>query len=131
MRAQYSILLFIICLNISCLIIYKMGLPPVMGTSPMDETQRQKLERIVNPNATLQYMNKTSPILQINVPILGDLWSALILFKDLMYWVVDGTPHMLDYFGVPFWISWALRTLFWLSVSVMVIEFIFGRPFSD
>lgn len=120
-----------LCLNVGSWMIYTTTVVPQQLKAGMPISTGEEMMEAVQPENVMGYMNQTSTQVQLNVPILGDLWNALRLFVDTVYWLIWGFPRFLAMIGTPAIIQTMVIIPMFFAFSVLFIEFIFGRSISD
>ena len=140
MRAQFQILLFIVCLNLASGLVIELQLP---GTERVESPYKPS-----NVTGYPTHFNATevadawesTPFL--GIPLVGDIFSGFqFLFRNLQYLFV-GFPMFLAWAGDTFIIDRSafdtyqtivavLYALFSVTMAIFAIEFISGRLMTE
>lgn len=139
LKTQFRILMFMVCLNLSVGLIIGLALPGsewVQASTPINASEYES-----HFNATeIAEGWESTPF--SGIPIIGDIFSGFnFLWVNIQY-LLDGFPMFLTWvsdtyltdpeaktaFGL---IAWTLRGIYAVIMSVMAIEFITGRMFTE
>jgi len=140
MKIQFEILLFIACLNLATGMILALSLA---GTENVAVNQppisAEDYESHFNASETASGWDTN---IITGIPIIGDIFSGFnFLFSNAQY-LIDGFPTLLTWIGDNYiidqsgrdafnYIAWALRGVYAILMSILVIEFISGRYMTD
>jgi len=137
MRMQYKILMFILCLNLASYLVIALGLPGYSYVSyGGGDISATGIEEQFNPQNIASGWNVETTFL------IGDVISAFNFFVRNFMLLIDGFPALLDWFAHTFItdaagqaafnvIAMALRAVFAVLMTTLLIEFIGGRIMSD
>lgn len=140
MRIQFQIILFIICLNVATGLVMNLALPgSAYSYAPGSGSNGSELEDRWNSTALADEW-QANPF--EGIPVVGDIFRAFYLFFNMIRYVIDGFPMLLQWISDAYitdaaartafvTISYALRGIFAVMMSIMVIEFISGRRMPD
>lgn len=138
MKTQFQILLFIVCLNLATGMAIALALPGtgyVQASSPSNASEYEE-----HFNATDLADRWGSD--RLGIPVIGDIFSGFfLLFQNIQY-LLDGFPMFLTWISDTYIIdatartSFAiianvLRAVYAILMSILVIEFISGRYFTN
>jgi len=139
MKTQWTILLFIACLNLATGMVIALALPGTEYVQATNPSNVSEYEEHFNATETAENWGAT-PF--SGIPVVGDIFSGFqFLFRNFRY-LIDGFPMLLtwlsDTFIVDasaktafFVITNVLRAIFAILISMFVIEFISGRIMTD
>ena len=115
----WKILMFILCLNITCMVIN--------NTFPM-------LAYTVSTNTTIYDVNQLvtswNPVIT-SIPLIGDIVTGTLVFFNLFKSVIWGFTDLLEQVGVDTSIVWGIRVLFSVVLCMTFIQLISGRPVEE
>lgn len=139
MKTQFQILIFFVCLNLSVYLAVKLELPGVSDVTPNVEGSPA-----MNVTQYREHFNATETVERyeentegINI-LVGFISSGLtLIFRDIQYLIL-GFPLFLVWVGNNFILDTVARTaytyiigvlvaIFYILMSVYVVEFISGR----
>jgi len=139
-KAQFKVLIFIACLNLSVGLVIGLGLP---GTEYM-----QPAQPAMSAEDYEEHFNATDIVggwdtnIITGIPIIGDIFSGLqFLWRNFQY-LIDGFPMFLTWISDTYildaetqtalnYIIWVLRGIYAIMMGVFVIELISGRVIAD
>lgn len=139
MKTQFKILIFMMCLNLSVGIAIGLAVPGTEYVQPSNPSNTSEYEEHFNATAIAEGWQAT-PF--SGIPVIGDIFSGFnFLFQNIQY-LLDGFPMFLTWLSDTYItdasartafliITMALRAIFAVLMSVMAIEFISGRYFTD
>ena len=139
MKTQWSILLFIACLNLATGMIIALGLPGTEYVQSTNPSNASEYEEHFNATQTAESWGAT-PF--SGIPVIGDIFSGFqFLFRNFQY-LIDGFPMLLTWISDTYIIDASAKTAFFIITNVMraifailismfVIEFISGRIMTD
>lgn len=139
MKLQFRILMFIVCLNLATGLAIALALPGteyVQATVPEDMGDYEE-----HFNAT-EIANKWSANPLSGIPVIGDIFSGFYFLWQNIEYLLDGFPMLLTWIGDTYItdasaqtsfqiIAMALRAVYAILMSVVLVEFISGRYFTD
>jgi hypothetical protein len=138
LRAQWSILLFLFCLNLSIGLIVQLSLAGTSQVSPTIPANATQYEQ----NANITAIENWQSNIFSGIPVIGDIFSGFQFVINNIGFLFDGFPHLLVWlsdsyitdsagmlaFGI---IANALRAIYALLICSFLIEFLSGRYFSE
>lgn len=135
MRLQFHALVFIFCLNLAVTLVTALNLPGAGIIPATTEITTQTPDS--DPSAIVQEWTPPSGIF-----IVGDIISGLNFLWRYVRMLIDGFPALIESIGMAVIpdasgqvafsiIAWALRGVFYLLMSIFIIEFISGRVLVD
>lgn len=139
MRIQWKILLFIVCLNLATGLTIALALPGTEYVQPANPSNASDYEEHFNATDIAEGWEATP---YSGIPIIGDIFSGFqFLWRNIQY-LVDGFPMFLTWISDTYLvdasarlsfliITNALRAVYAILMSLMVIEFITGRYPTD
>jgi len=131
--------MFMLCLNLSVGIAIGLGVPGTEYVQPTNPSNASEYEEHFNATDIADRWGAT-PF--SGIPVIGDIFSGFsFLFQNIQY-LLDGFPMFLTWISDTyitdatartsfFIITNALRAIFAVLMSVMVVEFISGRYLTD
>lgn len=139
MKVQMQILLFIVCLNISSGLIVALNVPGNEDVQISPATDVDEYSSHFNSTEVAEGWGAT--LIQ-GIPIIGDIFSMFqTMFRCFQYLIV-GFPMFLNWLGDNFILDASARTsydsivlalygIFSVSMTILFIEFISGRYFTE
>lgn len=140
MKAQFKVLVFIACLNLSIGMIIGLQLPGTEYIQPAQpDMSAEEYEEHFNATDIAEAWGAT-PF--SGIPIIGDIFSGLNFLWSNFAYLIDGFPMLLQWISDSYvldaetqtalnYIIMALRGLYALMMGILVIEFISGRVLTD
>lgn len=137
MRAQYSVLLFMLCLNLSAIFIQQAhemilaetgtyGLMPYGWSTQPEEMEH--MEELYDPQKIAEGWTGQNII---NIPVIGDIVGGFNRFVNIVTDLLIGFPKLLYNLGTPAIIAWPLGIVYGFVMCILLIELITGRGPSD
>lgn len=140
MKIQFQIFMFMVCLNLSVGLIIGLALP---GSEWVQANQPP-----ITAEDYEEHFNATSIVggwqenIISGIPIFGDIFSGLAFLWNNLQFLVDGFPMFLTWVSDTYLtdadaqtafalIAGALRGIYMIMVSIMVIEFLSGRIMTE
>ena len=143
MKIESGILIFILILNLSVLLVTDLGrlgvVPGVGNTQQLNATgTRDDYEDRFNATNIIRTWEPPT----INIPIVGDVFGALMFFFDQITFIVAGFPiflwdlgavYITDATGLLVWqaISGTIAAVFVIYMSWFIIQLISGRVMNE
>ena len=139
MKVQFQALVFFACLNLATGLIIALGLPGTEYVQAVNPSNASEYEEHFNATEVAEGWAAT-PF--SGIPVIGDIFSGFqFLWRNLQY-LIDGFPMFLTWMSDTYItssdarsafniIANALRAVYAILISVLVIEFITGRYLTD
>jgi len=140
MKAQVRILIFMACLNLSVGVVIALALPGTEYVNPAQPSMNgTEYEEHFNATDIVEGWD-SSPF--SGIPVIGDIFSGLQFLVTNFLYLIDGFPIFLNWISDTYvfdsatqnalgYIIWALRGIYAVMMSILVIEFISGRVMTD
>lgn len=139
MRIQFQILAFIVCLNLAVGLSIALGLPGTEYVQATNPSNASEYEGHFNATEIAEGWGATP---YSGIPVIGDIFSGFqFLWRNLQY-LIDGFPLLLTWISDTYIIDAAgqtafaiianaLRAIYAVLITILVIEFITGRILTD
>ena len=139
MKVQMQILLFIVCLNISSGLVVALAVPGVDDAQISPPSTTDEYASHFNSSEIAEGWGAT--LIQ-GIPIIGDIFSMFQTMFITFQYLIVGFPMFLNWLGDNFIIDAAARAaydsivlalygIFSVSMTILFIEFISGRYFTE
>jgi len=122
MKLQFTLMLFVLCLNFSSWMAYEGGfLSYQYGYTSL--TNITQVETTFNATRVVESWQMPT----YNIPIIGDIVSGLFYFFNAIKWLIAGFPSLLMALGAPPIIYFPVLGIWLFLMFMFVVEFISGR----
>ena len=116
--------MFILCLNLSCWILFECSLAPSGGLQPAKVT-----EQMASLNSTISEVQNMNPENLVTL-VTGYVWLGFTFLFRLVSWTVFGFPLLLSNLGLPTVITVPLGMIWLTLFGIFLAEFWSGRSTS-